>query len=84
MSSRSHNLSASQRRSKKRTLLRRDGNRCHWCKVEFCDVVPPTIDHLVSRKLGGTNALSNLVLACSQCNHARHLPNSPEVRPHLV
>lgn len=44
-------------------------NRCAYCSCE----IPPVgrtghIDHLIPRQQGGTNHLSNLVLACNICN----------------
>lgn len=44
-------------------------NRCAYCSCE----IPPGgrtghIDHLIPRQQGGTNHLSNLVLACNICN----------------
>lgn len=35
------------------------------------DVVPPdaaTVDHVIPTSAGGTNAMSNLVTACPECN----------------
>ncbi|PWJ25599.1 HNH endonuclease [Branchiibius hedensis] len=49
---------------------------CHRCV--YCDAtgvgtgsVPLNIDHLLPRARGGTNRVSNLVLACVRCNQAK-------------
>jgi 5-methylcytosine-specific restriction endonuclease McrA len=73
-SSRIKNASKARRR-----LLQRDGNLCHWCKfpmsfrhaLKTCSNFA-TLEHLVRRRDGGTNDLSNLVLACRKCNHERN------------
>ncbi|GAA1138549.1 HNH endonuclease [Nocardioides aquiterrae] len=53
--------------SKRRTVWERDGGVCHYCKV-----TPPddeqTVDHVWPKLLGGTNANTNLVAACWDCN----------------
>jgi len=56
---------------RRRALLRRDGDRCCYCKSQFSDTNPPTIEHVIPRANGGENALTNLRLACGECNHAR-------------
>lgn len=50
---------------------------CHWCGVATLltsDLVPEqaTIDHVIPRHRGGTDATSNLVSACRQCNSRRN------------
>ena len=56
-----------------RRLGRRDGWRCHWCGRGFRRTPARrcTIDHLVPVSVGGSWALSNLVLACRACNETR-------------
>jgi 5-methylcytosine-specific restriction endonuclease McrA len=54
---------------KKHKLSSRDGGAvCRYCgqrqKLRCL-----TIDHVVPRARGGTNALTNLALACAACNH---------------
>ena len=51
-----------------RTLVKRDGNRCFFCGVEFDDECPPTREHLVPRTAGGPDHISNQFLACGGCN----------------
>ena len=42
-------------------------------KCAYCDGrnIPLTIDHIRPRSHGGSNRVSNLTLACVQCNHAK-------------
>lgn len=88
-------------------LFKRDGDKCFYCGRELWIKPTPhhnkrgevmwmqkpnaTIEHLVDRRLGGTFALSNLVLAHEYCNSPR-AQMSPEdklasrgtyLRPHL-
>jgi hypothetical protein len=43
---------------------------CHSPERSSSDLF--TIDHLVPRSLGGSDALSNLALACRRCNERRY------------
>ena len=54
----------------KQLLVERDGLRCHYCDVvmKYADA---QIDHIVAKARGGTDAPSNLVLACAMCNNAK-------------
>jgi hypothetical protein len=64
-------------KSLKIKLLNRDGNLCHYCKQEMIapvvDEQPTkktyTLEHVVPRKMGGTNEQTNCVLACYKCNN---------------
>jgi len=61
------------KRRKRRALLRRDGAACAYCGRPFGTGLPfsrPTIEHVVPLARGGSNALTNLVLACKPCNYA--------------
>lgn len=70
-----------EKRQRMAELIARDGTRCHWCDVETIPVprghqgrLHPrhrTIDHLLDRTRGGTNDLTNLVIACDKCNGRR-------------
>lgn len=54
-------------------LFNEDGNRCAYCLVSF-ETLPQrlmTVDHIVPRSNGGTNALTNLLSACHMCNSRR-------------
>lgn len=48
-------------------ILRRDDNTCQYCGRKAPDV-PLHIDHVVPVALGGSDAPSNLLTACSDCN----------------
>jgi hypothetical protein len=55
-----------------RTLLDRDGDSCFYCQFPLVDDI--TVEHLVPLLNGGSNQLSNMVLAHKQCNNkAGHL-----------
>ncbi len=49
-------------------ILRRQDGRCAYCAEAFCDVLKPTVDHIVPLATGGTHWPSNLCLACGPCN----------------
>jgi 5-methylcytosine-specific restriction endonuclease McrA len=50
---------------------------CFFCGIQFLphvDALHPrkfTVDHLIPRKLGGTNDMRNLVAACRLCNQLK-------------
>jgi 5-methylcytosine-specific restriction endonuclease McrA len=46
-------------------LLEKWGRKCAYCDAQN---VPLNIDHVHARARGGSNRISNLVLACVQCN----------------
>ena len=48
-------------------VLKRDHNTCHYCGGSANQV-----DHIIPRKQGGSNELSNLVAACSSCNASKN------------
>lgn len=48
-------------------ILRRDSNTCRYCGQSAPDV-KLTVDHVVPTALGGSDAPSNLVAACKDCN----------------
>ncbi len=54
----------------KRKLWFRSNKRCFYCQAPMV-FMAATIDHMKPRSAGGTNRLSNLVLACAPCNHAK-------------
>lgn len=78
------NISGSDGRRKRKSLLRRDGNICWICGesfdldevtgIDIHDSSHPramTLDHIITRKDGGTNKLDNLKLAHRSCNGNR-------------
>ena len=54
----------------KKLLVERDGLRCHYCDVVMT-YAEAQIDHVIAKARGGTDAPSNLVLACAKCNHVK-------------
>lgn len=57
------NGSTSHWRKLREIVIRRDAGACQLCGQEGKHV-----DHIVPRKLGGTDELHNLQLLCVQCN----------------
>lgn len=53
-------------------VVMRDGPACHYCGTATIETeghpLRRTLDHVIPQKFGGTDELSNLVLACSACN----------------
>jgi hypothetical protein len=54
----------------KKLLVERDGLRCHYCDVVMT-YKDAQIDHIIPKARSGTDAPSNLVLACAMCNHVK-------------
>lgn len=52
-----------QWRAIRKIVLARDRYTCYQCGARATQV-----DHLVSRAMGGTHALSNLAAICGRCN----------------
>ena len=54
-------------------LFCQDGHRCAYCLLDL--TTQPrllwTVDHVVPRRDGGTNAATNLITACFYCNSRR-------------
>jgi 5-methylcytosine-specific restriction endonuclease McrA len=48
-------------------LFERDGAECRYCKKPL-NFMTATIDHKIPRASGGSQEISNLVLACGECN----------------
>ena len=64
-------------------LLEKFSRKCAYCGAEN---VPLNIDHVIPKSKGGSNRVSNLVLACVQCNQMKgaksiedFLKDKPEV-----
>jgi 5-methylcytosine-specific restriction endonuclease McrA len=49
-------------------LLEKWGRKCAYCGK---DNAPLEVDHIVPRSRGGTNRVSNLTLACRECNQKK-------------
>lgn len=65
----SSTISASLRQA----VAERSYHQCSYCRSQE-DVVGMlfTIDHIIPQSLGGTDELSNLCLACWDCNRIKH------------
>lgn len=55
-------------RRQKAIILKRDGDNCFYCGNPLGDDI--TIEHLISLSSGGSNSISNMVLAHEGCNQA--------------
>ena len=56
----------------RREIRARAGGRCEYCLMDDgCLVWGCEVDHILSRKHGGTSELSNLALSCARCNRAK-------------
>ncbi len=49
-------------------LLEKWGRQCAYCDAEH---TPIQVEHIVSKAKGGTNRISNLTLACGDCNQKK-------------
>ncbi len=61
-----------------REQMQRQKSKCYYCKAKL---ETWHVDHIVPLAKGGTNDISNIVLACPSCNlnkHARLLNEWPE------
>jgi len=52
-------------------LLDRDGLDCKLCNLPFTLSEPPSIDHIVSQKAGGSDNIVNLQLLHKKCNGSK-------------
>ena len=50
----------------RRSVLARDGHRCAYCAAPA-----DTVDHVHPRSRGGRHEWTNVVAACSRCNHRK-------------
>lgn len=57
-------------KGRRERVAKRDGWRCVWCRCPLTRE-DATLEHLVPKWMGGTDALINLALACERCNRAR-------------
>lgn len=62
-------------------LLEKFSRRCAYCGTEG---IPLEIEHIVPRSRGGTNRVSNLTLACRECNIAKGSMSIREFAPELA
>ena len=52
----------------RREIFRRDNYTCQYCGSQSRDL---TIDHVKPKHLGGSHTWTNVVTACSYCNHKK-------------
>ncbi len=52
----------------RREIFRRDNYTCQYCGKHTLDL---TVDHVLPRHLGGEQTWTNVVAACSMCNHRK-------------
>lgn len=52
----------------RREVFRRDNFTCQYCGRKTSDL---TIDHIIPRHMGGKHSWTNVVAACSACNHRK-------------
>jgi 5-methylcytosine-specific restriction endonuclease McrA len=66
-------------RLSRREVFNRDGHVCVYCGKRTSKL---TLDHVVPRHRGGPHSWSNLVAACSSCNHRKggRLPEEAGMR----
>jgi 5-methylcytosine-specific restriction endonuclease McrA len=74
---------AAHREILKQQLADRDGRRCFYCGDPNIRLRWLTLDHVWPQAFGGTNDLSNLVLACAPCNNRKGSTISLKALLHL-
>lgn len=65
----------------RREILRRDNFSCQYCSKQSPDL---TIDHVLPRHLGGQQIWTNVVAACSVCNHRKGGRTIQEAGMHII
>lgn len=61
----------------KEYLLRRDQHRCVYCHGKSGDPILE-VEHTISKAHGGTDRVSNLVVACRTCNYEKGARNADQ------
>jgi hypothetical protein len=59
----------------KEYLLEKWGRKCAYCNVEN---VPFQVEHIISSARGGTDRVSNLTIACHECNRRKGTKSAAE------
>ncbi len=52
----------------RKNIIKRDNHQCQYCGSRLG---PMTVDHIVPKKMGGTESWENLVCACVTCNNKK-------------
>jgi hypothetical protein len=55
--------------SQLRRRLLKSKDSCHYCNKKLC-IKTATLEHKIPKSLGGKDNISNLALACTECNSA--------------
>lgn len=61
---------ANNKSKKRKSLTKNFGPFCTYCTKVY-PLHDLTIDHVVPKKMGGSNGLVNLTLSCRDCNHKK-------------
>lgn len=69
-------------RTHKHTLYGKQEGLCNGCQTQF-PFRNMTVDHIIPRKHGGTNALDNLQLLCGACNSTKGTGTQAELLTEL-
>ena len=65
----------------RREIFRRDNYTCQYCGRREVNL---TVDHVIPRHMGGQHKWTNLVTACSPCNHHKGGRKVEEAHMHLM
>lgn len=65
----------------RKNIIRRDAHRCQYCGRTDMTL---TVDHIVPRARGGSDAWENLVAACVTCNNRKGDRTPPEANMSLL
>lgn len=52
----------------RKNIIKRDGHVCQYCGDKKG---PMTVDHIVPKRLGGSDTWENMVCACERCNNRK-------------
>lgn len=53
---------------RRQQVIARDGAVCAYCGKQDLEGADLTVDHVVPKALGGTDALDNCIISCRRCN----------------
>jgi hypothetical protein len=71
--------------AKRRFVQQRAGFRCEYCHIrEDDDPYTFHLEHLIAKKHGGSDDLSNLAWSCQNCNFAKGSNLAGRVNGHVV
>jgi 5-methylcytosine-specific restriction endonuclease McrA len=57
---------------RRRQIFEEGGGKCHYCATPLTLEGPWHVEHKMPKALGGGNEPSNLVAACTACNHEKN------------